>query len=275
MSVAGVLKSASRTAPCPICSKDDWCQQSEDGALRICRRAEGIPGGIARIDKVGVPYWVFGSSGTARTGSESNSTGRPTEEAPEPDPIKHRFERAEPSVLDTVYRDLFERCGVTFAHESDLKKRGFTLNDIERLGYKSKPDFNAWEIIKVQLYEPHQKVILRVPGFSAHEYTNDAGDKTYKFGLDGPTSLMLPIRDRHGRIVAVQLDVDSGNPKYLPLTSYSRHGSKSKLLTHVPQHNDESGSKRAAVRLVGGVYKADLATLRTSVLTISSPNEYA
>ncbi len=224
------------------------------------------------MDSVGVPYWVFGSRST--TGSSADSTASPPDTSPEPEPIRHKFERAEPGILDAAYRALFERCGLTLAHENGLKTRGFTRSEIDRLGYRTKPDFEAWKIINPQLRALFPKLLLTVPGFAAHEYTNDKGETAHKFRLDGPMSLMLPLRDRYGRVVGVQLDVDSGNPKYLPLTSYSPNGCKSNLVCHVPLH--ENGvSKRWGVRLVGGVYKADLATAWDGILTISSPNEYA
>jgi P4 family phage/plasmid primase-like protien len=272
MGVAGIWKAASKASPCPICGKPDWCQRTEDGVVTLCRRGEGTPGGLSRVDKIGVPYWLFGlqTAAAGRTAAGESSTA----EAPEPDPIKHTRERAEPGVLDTVYRALFERCSLTLPHETDLKKRGFIRPEIDRLGYKSKPDRETWKTINTQLRASFARLILGVPGFSLHEYTTDKGETAYRFRLDGPNSILLPLRDRYGRIVGIQLDVDSGTPKYLPLTSYSPLGSKAALVCHVPLHENGT-SKRWSIRLVGGVYKADIATAWDGILTISSPNEYA
>ncbi len=51
----GGLTEVSRTKPCPVCGKPDWCSRSADGGLVICmREAEGSK----RVIKTGPPGWV-------------------------------------------------------------------------------------------------------------------------------------------------------------------------------------------------------------------------
>lgn len=274
MSASIIWRQVTKATPCRICGRPDWCQASEDGALAMCRRAHalGTSGGRFKLDATSVPYTLFGGL-TSEPGSGEHDGDTVPSDAPGPDPIKHKFERAEPGVLDAVYRALLDRCSLTFAHESGLLARGYERHEIERRGYKSKPDIGTWATLKADLMAAHKRDLLRAPGFCAHEHVNDKGEPKYRFRLDGPDSLMLPLRDRYGRIVGVQLDLDRGEPKYLPLTSYGRNGSKAALVVHVPLH-DPGEVVTLAVRLVGGVYKADLATLRTGVLTLSAPSEY-
>ena len=125
--------------------------------------------------------------------------------------------------------------------------------------------------MKGEFIKSYAQGVFKSPGFSFHERLDDNGKTIGALRIDGPPSLMLPVRDRYGRIIRVQLDVDRQDPKYLPLTSYTRMGCRATQTTHVPLHE---GATTLAVRLVGGVYKADLLTSRSSTLTISAPSEY-
>src|SRR5262245_44814052 len=49
------LREVTKSAPCPICTKPDWCTRSEDGVLVVCMREEK---GSRRPMKGGPPGWV-------------------------------------------------------------------------------------------------------------------------------------------------------------------------------------------------------------------------
>jgi len=62
----------SRSNPCRLCGKPDWCSRSKDGLTEICRRP-GIEGGEVRVDASGVDYKVFRAE-SASQGSEGLSS---------------------------------------------------------------------------------------------------------------------------------------------------------------------------------------------------------
>ena len=263
--------SVSKASPCAICGKEDFCQIAGDRSLIMCRRAHlsAGSGGRTKVDRSGVPFTIFG--GRKSSAGTTEHTGEVPADVPDPDPVQHQYVVGEPAHLNTVYTRLFEKSTLSFAHEQSLIGRGFTRDEIARCGYRTLPTREQWPLMKGD-FKLFAETILNVPGFSLHERTSDKGEAVWSFRLDGPPSLMLPIRDRYGRVVRVQLDVDSESPKYLPLTSYAKKGSRATQATHVPLRD---GVMTYAVRLVGGTYKADLLTNRSSVLTISAPSEYS
>jgi P4 family phage/plasmid primase-like protien len=242
---------------------------------------KGLPGGLQKVNSQGQPYTLFfarakadTSSGTEAPGMSIEYTGEapPGFEPPELPPVRHEFETGEPDVTNAIYTDLLSRCSLATMHETDLRKRGFTAELIAYYGYRTKPSRDAFRQLATPLLKAHGRALLTAPGISIHQWTDDAGTDRRDLRLDGPPALMLPLRDRHGRIVRMQLDVDQGPHKYLPLTSYRSKGSKFTAVTHVPLH------ERAityGIRLVGGTYKADLATAWDGVLTLSSPSEHS
>jgi len=259
--------------PCVGCGRLDWCQVAEDGSFAICRRGEN-PGGRAKIDGTGQPYWVYRAAISVGSGTEESQAHELPADLPEPSPVQHTKARAEVGVLDAVYGSLLGMLAVKRHHEQALMARGFTGSEIEKLGYRSKPTRDEWTTtIKKQIRERYAtETLVTVPGFSLYEHTNEEGKTGYKLALDGGDSTLLPQRDRYGRIHMIQLDMDQGDKKYLPLTSYGALGSKARMASHVPRH-DPREVMTYAIRLVGGVYKADLATLRSGVLSISTPSE--
>jgi P4 family phage/plasmid primase-like protien len=282
-SMSGTWVECSKRVPCPICQHDHWCSISSDGAVVLCHWAheKGLPGGVFRTSSQGQPYTLFfaraktSASGTEGPGVAAEYVGEAPcgYEAPELPVVKHACEAGEPDVTNAIYGDLFSRCELSSVHEADLRKRGFTPELIAYYGYKTKPTRDAFrQTIAVPLAKAHARSLFTAPGISLEDWTDDEGKRRRELRLDGPPSLMLPLRDRYGRICRVQLDVDRGPSKYLPLTAYRYKGSKFTSVTHVPRHE---GAVTLAIRLVGGTYKADLATAWDGVLTISSPSEHS
>lgn len=96
--------------------------------------------------------------------------------------------------------------------------------------------------------------------------------------LSGAPGIMLPQRDQRGRIVAMMIRLDQPSTKdpnkkslrYLPVTSYTPTGCRAKVGVHVPIHAADCEPK--TVRIIEGIIKADVATLRTGILTLGIPN---
>src|SRR5215813_12263919 len=102
----------SHAAPCPICSKPDWCRVSMDGAWAICRRVD-TGSGIHKQDKGGAEYWLYRLDGDALQ-------PRPAIDARPPS----RSACADTGTLDRVYRALLDALLLAPSHRQALRQRG-------------------------------------------------------------------------------------------------------------------------------------------------------
>ena len=239
-----------RKEPCPICGKPDWCSKSADGVWAVCRRLE-TDTGSHKTDAEGWDYWVY------------RLTDRP--KAASPPPLHRVTEppRAEPDELDTVYGKLLDRLSLEVQHRQQLLDRGLTDEAIERGRYRSLPagsrDKLADELVRVF----GVATCLKVPGL----YVKRQGDREY-WSLAGDVGLAIPVRDVEGRTVALKIRLDhweQGAPKYRYVSSKGHDGPGPGAPCHVPQSTLSS----TRVRLTEGELKADVATLKSDLPTIS------
>ena len=64
---------ATRSEPCPICGKPDWCSVSADSAWAVCRRVD-TGDGLHRVDKSGADYWLHRLNGSIDDSYTDNGT---------------------------------------------------------------------------------------------------------------------------------------------------------------------------------------------------------
>lgn len=107
---------------------------------------------------------------------------------------------------------------------------------------------------------------MRVPGVVVKE-----GPSGHYLTLRGPVGLIVPCRDRTGRIIALKVrrdDADEKNRRYVYVSSAGHGGPGPGSPIHVPLGTPEAAE---LARLTEGELKADVTQARTGVPTLSVP----
>lgn len=242
----------SRSDPCTICGKADWCARSRDGIWVLCRRVG--QGGIHKTDKTGVDYWLYRVA-------ETPARRAPTITVPE------RFVArcAAPAIRDRIYRALLAQLPLTAAHRQALRERGLPDAEMQRRGYRSLPQRGRAALARRLVEQFGAETCTTVPGL----YVAADGAQRW-WSLAGSPGLLIPVRDADGHVVALKVRADdSGDgPRYSTISSVRRGGPGPGTQVHVP-----SGAKRndSTLRLTEGELKADVATVLSGILTVSVP----
>ncbi|QDV37434.1 DUF3987 domain-containing protein [Tautonia plasticadhaerens] len=166
---------------------------------------------------------------------------------------------AELDLRDRVYRDLLERLPLADRHRDALRARGLTDERIDRNAYRSLSFFQARQEALGPLRDRFGEELLRVPGFRQGR----SG-----IGLAAlPNGLLIPVRDAAGRVVALKIRRDdaAGGPRYLSFSGGD--GPSSGAPPHVPP----GVGPAPVIRLTEGELKADVASARDGLPTISVP----
>ena len=127
----------------------------------------------------------------------------------------------------------------------NLLGRGLTDADIGRLGYKTTPVVGMTQIAK-QL-QSDGLYLAGVPGF----YRDDSGAWTFTHERRG---ILIPVRDRYGRIQGLQIRRDNVEKRKFRWVSSTekKDGCKAEGWTHL------SGPVRSMLVLTEGPMKADV-----------------
>jgi hypothetical protein len=246
------FKEVNRGNPCPICGKTDWCSMSEDESVYCCRRIEK-PGGIAKVDRSGMPYWLY-----FETGRNSKSSSLPIAKGAV-------ILRADSDTLNRVYQKLLHRFPLISKHRQNLMERGLSEKEIEQRGYGSLGTHKRWEKAQDLVEELGEDVCRQVPGFIQKE-----GDYGVYWTLSGMPGILVPVRDIQKRIIAlkIRLDEPTESGKYRYLSSKSHGGAGAGTHVHVPLF---TGVVRDVLQVTEGELKADIATVFQKSLTLSIP----
>ena len=168
------------------------------------------------------------------------------------------------SVRHEVYSALLDALSLSPAHDENLQGRGLTKDEIERRGYRSLPR-GGRDRIADDLHATHGDDVLGVPGIARRERNG-----LKYFTIAGAEGLLIPVRDADGRIIAIKIrrdgNIDGSRYAYLSSTRYGGPGPGSPA--HVPVG---ISAPAPTVRLTEGELKADIASVLTSVPTISVP----
>jgi len=242
-----------RSNPCPICGKTDWCSVSADGVWVVCRRLDNGRG-IHRVDKSGVDYWLYRVDG---------STG-PVSLNALPDVSLKEPERAPDDILCKVYTSLLRALTLSDVHRENLRQRGLTDDEIHKRRYRTLPLQGRAAIAKklASVYDP--ELLVKVPGF----FVEKEGNKRW-LTLAGTPGILIPVRNLSGQIVAIKIRADDPGegPKYTWLSSASHGGPGPGNRVHIPTFTGD----RSLVRITEGELKADIATALSDILTLSIP----
>ncbi len=251
-------------SPCASCGCADWCARSSDGNVEICRRQQS-DGWELRTDKARCEFYL-------RVVSRTNSVS--ADIAP-PEPV-WREEKASPDVLTAAYEALMKQpsCALNAAALGNLHARGLTNDEIEDAGYFIiPPDAGGRRDVAAAVQqEIGADTILHVPGFFLRD-----GDP--ELHLAEPGGLAIPCRNVDGAIVAIRVRTETAargskpaTKRYLWLSApkgVDVQGCGPGAPCHVPHH--DAAMRLDDIRVTEGELKADIATLRTGVLTIGIP----
>lgn len=194
----GATKHTSRKKPCHVCGKfGKGCMTKLGGGATVCtqvtsdRPASWGLGGWVHVHDGGVPAVAVPVQVKPK-------------EAPTLAPLEHR---------DGVYCWLLRgELSLTAAHLNGLRARGFSAEEIARNGYASTPSAERSEEVTASL----SRFGLRgVPGF----YLKSGRWRMVQTG----GGFLIPYRDEHSRIQALQYRVDDASKggKYIWLSSRS------------------------------------------------------
>jgi hypothetical protein len=245
----------SRSHPCPVCGKPDWCAVSADGRLVRCQRVEA---GAFRTgtDKAGVTYYLH------RLGEG------PRPAVPLSPPASGAVARAEPDTLHPVYDALLGGLVLSAAHRQQLHQRGLIDSEIDRRLYRSLPVQGRAAKARQLAERFGAEALLSVPGFAAK-----SKDGRCYLTIVGAAGLLVPVRDSAGRIAALKVrrDGDGGSQgkySYLSSARYGGPGPGPGAPVHVAL-----GIQAPAqiVRLTEGELKADTAYLLSGTPTLGLP----
>ncbi|HUY32008.1 MAG TPA: DUF927 domain-containing protein [Pirellulales bacterium] len=260
----------SKSNPCPICEKGDWCRVSADGVLVACRRkADGAH--KVKTDKSGAPVYIH-RIGAANGSDDGNGYVHPGHrrqasagKSPPIGPASGAaVEKADADTLDRAYRLLLDQLPLNDKHRATLRQRGLTDVEIDRRGYRSysfAERKGAATLLLMALREG--SLYERVPGF----IRTKRGP-----ALAGPEGMLVPIRDPAGRIVAFKVRRDASNgdkSKYVYVSSTKHGGPGPGAPAHIPLG---IVGPVELVRLTEGELKADVATALSGVPTIGAPS---
>lgn len=309
-----VFENVSKDSPCPICKRPDWCsfKRNRKGEVSIvCCRREGDD---VRVDCSGVEYYVHklgdddgggGSGGDGRT-DPTPPKPRHSHEPGEPDLLDgaYRLLLSKLKLSFSNQGDLQKR-GFSDADVARLGYRSWptTLDDRTAavtavVDYTKEKFGDAWE-----------EKFLSIPGFWLRELRDDGvarlsnelqaahdqGDKDEieKLGkainlaekcegelvgvvpeLAGEPGILIPVRDEQGRIVRLQLRRDDAtdDDKYRMLSSPVHRGSGAGMHPHVSLN---MGQATKRIRVVEGIFKADMAAAKTGEAAIAYPSASA
>lgn len=213
------------------------CQRVEQGSYRT------------KTDKNGAPYYMHRLDGS-----------HPAPPAPPLPAVNVNL--ADDETLHQVYGALLGGLSLSADHRLQLRQRGLTEEEIDRRGYRTLPKEGRSRLAK-GLRERFGDNVLRVPGFFVKE-----GDRGRYLTLAGSVGLLIPVRDLAGRILALRIRRDQGEPKYVWLSSANRGGAGPGAKVHVPLGIT---TPAAIVRITEGELKSDVAMVWSDVPTFSLP----
>jgi Domain of unknown function (DUF3854) len=244
------LARVSDRMPCPVCQKTDWCEIRADGAvhcMRVVSQTEATRGG---------GYWHNLPNKIASIRNKNSQHNATYPDKVDAGAILEPG-AAEPDTLDKAYRILFRLLPVSPEHRDWLLAKGVEEHQLSN--YASVLPA-ACDIC--QFAEVSQAAIDwgTIPGF----YRNSRGELCSTL----QASLLCAVQDAQGRIIGVQMRIESGDTKrYVWLSSASRGGPSSGSPAHVSVPKGFV-DKDAAIWFTEGARKASIVTNRLGVIAV-------
>lgn len=157
-----------------------------------------------------------------------------------------------------TYSALLSKLTLANDHIENLQNRGLSINDIERLGYKTTPILGMSTIAKQLVNDGYD--LAGVPGFFR------CSDDSWTF-IQEQRGILIPVRDIEGRIQGLQIRRDNAvKRKFRWVSSAERKdGCQSKGWTHI------AGHVRPIMLLTEGPMKADIIHTLSDASVIAVP----
>lgn len=258
----------SHNKTCAGCGRHDWCSVGalpETGEeVFLCKR-DPEPTDENRS----FSYGAFLADGTKLPGTVLDYRLGRVKDLPDnwiPPPPKPKVRppaKASAEDLDVVYRWLIHKRQPATGNEGaarELESRGL---DPSGYGVGPSEEFILKALGTAAVAEHGEKLLRKIPGFYRGE---DGGRWQLAWCCDG---ILIPCRDIEGRIVALKVRMPDGRKFYL---SSAKHGGPGPgAPVHVPKFPRPEHDGYQTIRLTEGELKADEATMRSGILTISSP----
>ncbi|WP_236713282.1 DUF3854 domain-containing protein [Neomoorella thermoacetica] len=165
---------------------------------------------------------------------------------------------------DRVYRNLLRLLDLYPHHQQDLLRRGVSVPEIKRNGYKSVPDHvPPWTICRKLIRSGLD--LTGIPGF--YRARSRYGGSYWTF--NSSPGYFIPIRDARGRIQALQRRMDDiRNGKYMLFSGHSdRGGCSCGTPAHVARPTE---IKDQRVWITEGQLKADIAAAYLDAVVIGA-----
>ena len=255
--------------PCPICDHTGSRKRHLNINLKRnvfrCPKCGQFEGGVFDLYAyyTGVPRDKVCQDLTDRLGGrESRFAGKGggTKKAhPRPKEIP-QASVASIEVRDRTYRALLSKLTLASDHRDNLRGRGLTDAEIDRLEYRTTPLVGFHGLAKALVDEGYD--LFGVPGF----YRDEDGRWTMAIYLRG---IMIPCRDRLGRIQSIHIRLDKKmkrGGKFLTFSSVDKlDGTGAENWCHM------TGPVRECVYLIEGYMKADIVHFFTGETVLAIP----
>jgi DNA primase len=157
-----------------------------------------------------------------------------------------------------VYEDFLRQLPLYRRHAIDLQRRGFTKKQVVKNLYRSLPD------------DPKQRKQIVSKLATRHDLTGVRGFRN----IDGiwecfyVSGYLIPFRDEKGRIQALQIRTDHGEPKYL-FFGFRDSGIDNSTPVHIV--NPEIARRTKSAWVTEGPLKADVASMFFDACFVASP----
>jgi hypothetical protein len=252
MPVTKTTRRVSRSSPCPICRKADWCRVAANGAYAICNRVESPT--PARGNGGGWIHRLDGQAG-ARPAT-------PRYHAPAGAPA------APPSRRSLIHGRLVSHLDLSEQHKQQLLARGFSANDISNRSYRSLPLRGRAAFCRA-VADGDDGALEGVPGF----FQKDGGSGPY-WTLAGSPGLLIPCCGPRGDVRGLRIrpDDQGAGGKYRWLSSDDRPGGASSgAHCHVARPAVGGLLFDRTVWITEGELKADYAADKLRAVVLSVP----
>ncbi|MBQ8299858.1 MAG: DUF3854 domain-containing protein [Clostridia bacterium] len=177
--------------------------------------------------------------------------------------VSQPVEEIENPIIDVesrhaTYSALLSKLNLSSDHRENLRNRGFTDKEIEKLEYKTTPVMGMSSIAKQLRSEGYY--LEGVPGF----FRKDDGEWTF---INEKRGILIPVRDYKGQIQGLQIRRDNTEKRKFRWVSSSdmKDGCKAEGWTHL------AGPISEKIILTEGPMKADVIHTLTGITVLAVP----